>query len=47
MNAIRTREKIPSVTNLRGITKLLNNWLQFICLFVILVNEITKAYKNF
>ena len=46
MNAIRTIEKIPSVKNLRGITKLLINQLRFICLFVN-VNEMAETCKDF
>ena len=44
MNAIRTVDKIPGVTNLRGIK--LTNQLQFIWLFVN-VSEMPKAYEDF
>ena len=50
MNTIRTIEKIPSGTNLRGITKLLTNQLRLISLFVNnigLLNEMAETYKDF
>ena len=50
MNAIRTIEKIPGGTNLRGITKLLTNQLRFICLFVnniSLLNEMAETHEDF
>ena len=45
-NAIRTIDKIPSVTDFAWHYNILTNPLRFICLFVN-VNEIAKAYEDF
>ena len=47
MNTIRIIEKIQTVTNLRGITKVLTNWLRFIALFVNHLSYVTERRVRF
>ena len=48
MNAIRTLEKIPTVTNLRGITKLLTNRLRLASVYLLtILAEMTESVRGF